>query len=277
MIADSVRFLKRPRTDGLLRRRALLRRLRVRRVYALHCLKTAAGAGADGVVLCDTNGGTLTSRLTEIVRAVRRRSPVPARHPHPQRRRRRGREHPRGGGGGRDAGAGCVNGYGEQLRQRQHVQHHRQPQAQAGHGRRQRRAAPAPDRGLPLHQRDREHAAVPAAAYVGASAFAHKAGLHADAVVKEELGLPARRPGRRRQRTPHPDLGAGRPPQRARQDGRTGHRHRSQRRRSAGARRPRQGNGKSRAISTKAPRRRSSCWSAAAFPATRRPSSSTTS
>ncbi len=38
--------------------------------YSLQCLKTAAGAGVDCVVLCDTNGGTVPSQFSEIVRTV---------------------------------------------------------------------------------------------------------------------------------------------------------------------------------------------------------------
>jgi 2-isopropylmalate synthase len=40
------------------------------RDYARACLRAASGAGADGLVLCDTNGGTLTSDVAAIVRAV---------------------------------------------------------------------------------------------------------------------------------------------------------------------------------------------------------------
>lgn len=39
--------------------------------YALKTLKAAEKAGADTIVLCDTNGGTLTSQLIEIIRAVK--------------------------------------------------------------------------------------------------------------------------------------------------------------------------------------------------------------
>jgi 2-isopropylmalate synthase len=38
--------------------------------YALEVLRTAAEAGADVVVLCDTNGGTLPTRLTDVVGTV---------------------------------------------------------------------------------------------------------------------------------------------------------------------------------------------------------------
>jgi len=39
--------------------------------YALACIKGAADAGADSVVLCDTNGGTLPSEITEICQVVK--------------------------------------------------------------------------------------------------------------------------------------------------------------------------------------------------------------
>lgn len=39
--------------------------------YSLKCLLTAQEAGANAVVLCDTNGGTLTSRVSKIVKEIR--------------------------------------------------------------------------------------------------------------------------------------------------------------------------------------------------------------
>ena len=41
--------------------------------YALQTLETAKNAGAGVLCLCDTNGGTLTGRLMEIVAEVRKR------------------------------------------------------------------------------------------------------------------------------------------------------------------------------------------------------------
>ncbi|MBM4037055.1 MAG: citramalate synthase [Planctomycetes bacterium] len=41
------------------------------RDYALACIRAAEDAGADAIVLCDTNGGTLTAPLREAVRAAR--------------------------------------------------------------------------------------------------------------------------------------------------------------------------------------------------------------
>jgi 2-isopropylmalate synthase len=43
--------------------------------YAIQTARAAAEAGADCVVLCDTNGGTLPSELTQIVVAVRQALP----------------------------------------------------------------------------------------------------------------------------------------------------------------------------------------------------------
>ncbi len=43
--------------------------------YALRTLATAQEAGAACIVLCDTNGGTLTLKLVEIIRAVQARFP----------------------------------------------------------------------------------------------------------------------------------------------------------------------------------------------------------
>jgi 2-isopropylmalate synthase len=45
--------------------------------YALKCIKEAESAGADRVVLCDTNGGCLPFQISEIVREVRKVIKVP--------------------------------------------------------------------------------------------------------------------------------------------------------------------------------------------------------
>ena len=39
--------------------------------YSLKCLLTAQEAGAKTVVLCDTNGGTLTSRISQVIQEIR--------------------------------------------------------------------------------------------------------------------------------------------------------------------------------------------------------------
>jgi 2-isopropylmalate synthase len=45
--------------------------------YALACLKVAAAGGAELLVLCDTNGGSLPDEIGEIVRTVKKRLGVP--------------------------------------------------------------------------------------------------------------------------------------------------------------------------------------------------------
>jgi len=45
--------------------------------YALQVVTTAAKAGAECVVLCDTNGGSLPSQIVEAIKAVQKVSPVP--------------------------------------------------------------------------------------------------------------------------------------------------------------------------------------------------------
>ncbi len=45
--------------------------------YALEVVKTAAKAGADCVVLCDTNGGSLPNQVTSAVRKVRQKVTIP--------------------------------------------------------------------------------------------------------------------------------------------------------------------------------------------------------
>jgi 2-isopropylmalate synthase len=45
--------------------------------YALQVVVAAAKAGAECVVLCDTNGGTLPQRIVEAIKAVKKASPVP--------------------------------------------------------------------------------------------------------------------------------------------------------------------------------------------------------
>src|SRR3990170_5314486 len=70
MIADSVRFLKGKGLTVFFDAEHFFDGFASDAAYALQCLKTAAGAGSDCVVLCDTNGGTVTSTVAEVVRKV---------------------------------------------------------------------------------------------------------------------------------------------------------------------------------------------------------------
>ncbi len=77
MIGDSIAYLK-PRMDEVLfDAEHFFDGFRANREYALATLKAAAGAGADWLILCDTNGGTLPPDLVEIIRAVQREVRTP--------------------------------------------------------------------------------------------------------------------------------------------------------------------------------------------------------
>ena len=71
MIGDSVEYLKKHVETVIYDAEHFFDGYKHRPEYALHCLKTALEAGADRLVLCDTNGGTLPHELAVIVRAVR--------------------------------------------------------------------------------------------------------------------------------------------------------------------------------------------------------------
>jgi len=70
IIDDTLRYL-RPRVDHLIYdAEHFFDGFKHNRDYALTTLRTAAEAGAETLVLCDTNGGTLPHELSEIVREV---------------------------------------------------------------------------------------------------------------------------------------------------------------------------------------------------------------
>ncbi len=153
--------------------------------FALRVLDAAASAGAEALVLCDTNGGTLPDYVAEVVCAVRERFGGVALGLH---------FHNDSGcavantlAGVREGATqvqGCVNGYGER----------------AGNA---DLAAAIPNlslkmgvRTIPPERLERltpvaHHLAElvniapnPQAPYVGASVFAHKAGLHTSAIAR---------------------------------------------------------------------------------------------
>ena len=154
--------------------------------YALQCLKAAASAGADGVVLCDTNGGTITSKLVQAVRAAREAVPIEVGiHTH------------------NDANLavanslaaieegvtqvqGCVNGYGDKCGNADLVSIIANLKLKMG-------LDVVTDEQL-AHLTEAAHyihevvnfVPNPFQPYVGASAFAHKAGLHTDGIIKKE-------------------------------------------------------------------------------------------
>jgi 2-isopropylmalate synthase len=73
MIADTVAYLRARVEEVVFDAEHFFDGFRADPDYALATIRTAAGAGAAWLVLCDTNGGTLPGPLAEIVREVRGR------------------------------------------------------------------------------------------------------------------------------------------------------------------------------------------------------------
>ena len=153
--------------------------------FALRSLEAAQAAGADVLCLCDTNGGTLTGQLAEIVAEVRSRfDGVLGIHVHND-------SHVAVANSlaAIDAGAthvqGCLNGYGERCGNANLASIIANLELKLGHttiGREKLTSLTDACRyiaemaNLPL-RRDQP--------FVGMSAFAHKGGVHVSAVLKD--------------------------------------------------------------------------------------------
>jgi 2-isopropylmalate synthase len=187
MLGDSVRYLKSKGKGVFLDAEHFFDGYFSDRDYALSCLRSAVNNGVDGLVLCDTNGGTLPSKLLETIEIVQGAFPnVPLGiHCHNDAdvavaNSLSALEH------GVSQVQACINGYGERC----------------GNA---NMASIIAD--LKLKQRidvvtDEQLARLteichfvsevanmvpwPQQPYVGNSAFAHKAGYHADGVIKVE-------------------------------------------------------------------------------------------
>jgi 2-isopropylmalate synthase len=71
MISDTVEYLKSKKKTVFFDAEHFFDGYRANPEYAIKTLIAAQGAGADGIVLCDTNGGMLTCELSDIVLKVR--------------------------------------------------------------------------------------------------------------------------------------------------------------------------------------------------------------
>jgi 2-isopropylmalate synthase len=74
MIADTVRHLRAEGRRVFLDAEHFFDGYRSNPSYALECVRAAAEAGADVIALCDTNGGMMPTELGDIVRAVAERT-----------------------------------------------------------------------------------------------------------------------------------------------------------------------------------------------------------
>ena len=77
MIADSVAFLKQHGLEVVFDAEHFFDGFRADRSYALAAVHAAAQAGADWIAFCDTNGGNLPSTVAEIVREAKKVLTVP--------------------------------------------------------------------------------------------------------------------------------------------------------------------------------------------------------
>jgi 2-isopropylmalate synthase len=153
--------------------------------YALSTIRAAADAGADVICLCDTNGGTLPGRLSEIVAAVRSRLPgILGIHAHNDSdvavantlaAVEAGCTHVQG----------CMNGYGERCGNANLISVLANLELKLAH-------TTVGDQGLrqltSVAHFIAELANLPVRSdqpYIGKSAFAHKGGIHVSAVLKD--------------------------------------------------------------------------------------------
>ncbi len=184
MVADSVGWFKRLGREVVYDAEHFFDGWRLDAAYALATLEAAAGAGADVLVLCDTNGGELPDVVAERVLELRERLGTPLGiHPH------------------NDAGlavanalaavrAGCVqvqgtiNGYGERCGNLDLVPLVATLQLKLGYrllpGDALRRLSEVSHFVADVANQHPD----PHAPYVGRSAFAHKGGIHVAAIAK---------------------------------------------------------------------------------------------
>ncbi len=77
MIADSIRFLRAKGLTVFFDAEHFFDGFKANPDYSLRCLTIAAEAGADCLVLCDTNGGALPDEIVAAVEAAKKQIPVP--------------------------------------------------------------------------------------------------------------------------------------------------------------------------------------------------------
>src|SRR5258708_11008492 len=75
MIRDSVAFLKSRKMEVIFDAEHFFDGYRAHPAYALKTLEAALQGGADNLTLCDTNGGSLPTQVSQAVHAVRRAFP----------------------------------------------------------------------------------------------------------------------------------------------------------------------------------------------------------
>ncbi|MBI5086348.1 MAG: citramalate synthase [Acidobacteria bacterium] len=187
LISDTIRFLKEHGREVIYDAEHFFDGYAANPDYALRTLEAAKSAGADVLCLCDTNGGTLTHRLAEIVSDVRSRfDGILGIHCHNDcdlaaantiAAVENGVTHVQG----------CINGYGERCGNANLSSVIAILEAKLGH------TTIGPEKLTSLTSVAHyiaELANLPLAAnqpFVGRSAFAHKGGVHVSAVLKDSM------------------------------------------------------------------------------------------
>jgi 2-isopropylmalate synthase len=185
LISDTVKFLKSHGKEVVYDAEHFFDGYHANPEYALQTLEAAKIAGADVLCLCDTNGGTLTGRLLEVVAEVRKRfDGVIGIHTHNDSDLAVANSI-----AAVEAGAthvqGCMNGYGERCGNANLSSIIANLELKLGH------TTVGPDKLASLTSVCRfiaELANLPLRndqAFVGRSAFAHKGGVHVSAVLKD--------------------------------------------------------------------------------------------
>jgi len=185
LISDTVKYLKDHGKEVIYDAEHFFDGYTANPAYALQTLEAARNAGADALVLCDTNGGTLTGRLVEVVAEVRRRfDGVIGIHTHND-----SDVAVANAIAAVEAGAthvqGCMNGYGERCGNANLASIIANLELKLGH------STVGPEKLATLSSVCRfiaELANLPLRAdqpFVGKSAFAHKGGVHVSAVLKD--------------------------------------------------------------------------------------------
>ncbi|MFC2014898.1 citramalate synthase [Chloroflexota bacterium] len=184
MIADSVRYLKSKGMTVFMDAEHYFDGFKSSSDYSLSCVKVAADAGVDCVVLCDTNGGALPDDITTAVKAAKEATSVPL------------GIHTHNDGGlavantlaAVNAGVthvqGTINGYGERCGNADLCSVIPALKLKMGID------CVTDEQLIRLTEISRyvseaaNLVSAPYSAYVGASAFSHKAGYHMDGILK---------------------------------------------------------------------------------------------
>ena len=184
MIYDSVQFLKNEGKEVIYDAEHFFDGYKDNPEYAIETLKAAASAGADCVVLCETNGGALPSELVEVLNVVKEAINVPVgMHAHNDSDLavansiiavRHGVVHVQG----------TINGYGERCGNANLMSIIPNLQIKLGYDCVSEESLR--DLTALSHYVDEIANIVPndRQPFVGRSAFAHKAGIHVDAMMK---------------------------------------------------------------------------------------------